>query len=357
MSSITKKQVIEMDKDKLFGKSILRLLGYLMVFFLLLVSASSYLLWFNTNSSSNQNVDKGVLDVIYTMNYDILQIKNSKNNELIKYGYDVFRNTSKYIGPAAKDRTKVYAGNNLSCNNCHLQFGTKPFAAPLIGIIQRFPQYRGRENKVGSIEERINGCMERSLNGRQMNSNSKEMKALVAYMQWLSRYAPDDGKIKGQGFVKLLIPERGVDLENGKKVFGNSCVQCHGKNGQGVKSNNGYAYEYPPLWGEDSYNNGAGMTRVITAASFIKANMPFGSTYDKPILSDEDAYDVAGYINQQMRPTKDKRERDFPDLKRKPVSTPYPPFIDTFSLKQHQLGPYGPIIKYYKDEYNIVKSK
>lgn len=293
----------------------------------------------------------------YDMSYDISQLDDTKDNDLIRFGYDLFQNTSKYIGNNSKNKDNVYAGNKLSCNNCHLWSGTKAYAAPLVGIINRFPQYRGRENKIGTIEERINGCMERSMNGKPIPMESKEMKGLLAYMNWLSRYAPEDGKISGQGFVKIDIPDRAVDIKQGKAVFKAKCVLCHAENGQGLKAKVGYGYQYPPLWGKDSYNDGAGMTRVITAARFIKANMPYGATYENPILTDEEAYDVAGYINVQDRPSKKNRERDFPDLKKKPVSTPYPPYADTFSIRQHQIGPFLPIMEYYKSEYNIVKSK
>ena len=122
-------------------------------------------------------------------------------------------------------------------------------------------------------------------------------------------------------------------------------------------SANGYTYEYPPLWGNDSYNNGAGMNRVITAAQFIKANMPFDDLYESQKLTDEEAYDVAGYINQMQRPTKPNLEVDFPDLLKKPVSTPYPPYADPFSLNQHQKGPFQPIIEFYKKKHNIKKTK
>jgi thiosulfate dehydrogenase len=99
------------------------------------------------------------------------------------------------------------------------------------------------------------------------------------------------------------------------------------------------------------------MNRVITAAEFIKGNMPYGTTYLAPALTDEEAYDVAGYINQQPRPLKSDLEADFPDLLKKPVSTPYPPYLDTFSVKQHQIGPFLPIIEYYNEKYGIKKSK
>ncbi len=297
---------------------------------------------------SKQNMD------VYYQNYNISILGDSDKSKTIKYGFELFQHTPKYLGPESKN---PYAGNHLSCNNCHLSSGTKPYAAPLIGIAKRFPQFRNRENKMGSLEERINGCMQRSMNGSVLPENSKEMKAFVAYLEWLGRYAPEDGKIEGQGFVKIQIPDRPVDLENGKKIFAKHCVECHGDDGRGKLAVEGQIYQYPPLWGKDSYNNGAGMTRVITAASFIKANMPYGTTYETPILTDEEAYDVAGFINQQQRPKKRNLDKDFPDLKKKPVSTPYGPYVDNFPLVQHQLGPFQPIMEYYKKQFNLIKNQ
>ncbi|WP_249042434.1 c-type cytochrome [Flagellimonas olearia] len=296
-------------------------------------------------------------DEVYYMDYNVYNLSFSKKNELIKHGFEVFRNTPLHIGPKQKDSSQIYAGNNLACASCHLNGGTKPYGAPLIGVVKRFPQYRGREDKMGTIEERINGCMERSMNGKVMPESLTEMKALIAYMDWLGRAAPDNGKIEGQGFLKIQIPNRAVDLAHGQAVFEKVCVECHARDGQGQTMEDNGLYLYPPLWGNDSYNNGAGMTRVITAAQFIKGNMPYGTTYDKPLLTDEEAYDVAGYINQKLRPTKPNREVDFPDLVKKPVSTPYGPYVDPFTQEQHQLGPFQPIMAYYKENHQINKSK
>ncbi|CAM3575437.1 c-type cytochrome [Zobellia roscoffensis] len=350
---------METVKKYRFCKNVKRLRKRLSIPFVTLLLLSLFLLWTCWGGLFTGYINQSVFNEMYDMNYDISKLTNSDEDELIKQGYEVFRNTSKYIGPNSGKSNKVFAGNNLSCSNCHLWSGTKPYAAPLIGIIQRFPQFRGRENKIGTIEERINGCMERSMNGKMLPPESKEMKAMISYLNWLSRFAPKDGKIKGQGFVKIKIPDRAVNLEMGKSVFTANCIVCHGKNGQGKRSVDGVDthYEYPPLWGGDSYNNGAGMTRVITAAQFIKTNMPFGATYENPVLTDEEAYDVAGFINQQRRPQKLNKDKDFPDLKKKPVSTPYPPYADTFSITQHQLGPFKPIIDHYKINHNIVKSK
>jgi thiosulfate dehydrogenase len=289
--------------------------------------------------------------------YDVSILDESPKSKLVKYGFELFQNTPNYIGPNIYDSTKIFSGNNLACSNCHLWAGTKPFSASLVGVVKRFPQYRGREHKLGTIKERINGCMERSMNGSMMPLDSYEMKALVNYLKWIGRNSPKEGEVFGQGFMKINLPNRAVNLENGREIYKVQCVLCHGSKGEGVKEMESNLYLYPPLWGPDSYNNGAGMSRVITAAQFIKGNMPYGVTYESPILSDEDAYDVAGYINQQERPIKINLQFDFPDLNGKPVSTPYPPYNDEFSLKQHQLGPFQPIITYYKQKFNLVKKK
>jgi len=307
------------------------------------------------DSSTEEMVDIVEFDGdIYNSDYyDVAMLHDTPENEMIKYGYELFQNTPKYLGPDNGNADNIYAGNRLSCNNCHLQSGTKPFSGPLIGIIQRFPQYRGREDKMGTIEERINGCFERSMNGRVLETDSHHMKAYVAYLNWLSRFAPEDGKVDGSGFVKVTIPERSVDLEHGKEIFVNQCAVCHGLDGQGQFFPDGMVYQYPPLWGPNSFNNGAGMTRVITAMRFIKGNMPFGAAN----LTDEESYDVAGFISQQERPIKANLEVDFPDLTKKPVSTGYPPYVDDFPISQHQLGPFQPIMEFYKKKYNITKTK
>jgi thiosulfate dehydrogenase len=344
-----------MDQRKFF-KPIEKSIKYIPVFcscvFILLLIV--YLIPSVGVLSSTNNIN---YSGIYWMDYDTSSLTSNEENNKIKYGFELFENTADHIGPKNKLGKKPSSGNNLSCTNCHLGAGTKPFSAPLIGITNRFPQFRGRENKMGTIEDRINGCMERSMNGVSLDNKSDEMMAFVSYLEWLSRYSNPDGEIKGQGFVSINIPNREVNLENGKIVYKKHCTLCHGDDGRGTKKLNSNGYEYPPLWGEDSYNHGAGMTRVITAAKFIKANMPFGINYYEPTLTDEECYDVAGYINQKYRPLKRNPDLDFPEIYRKPVSTPYGPYADDFSIKQHQLGPFQPIIEYYKNKYEIVKTK
>tara|TARA_R100001369_G_scaffold28219_3_gene50688 strand:- start:15245 stop:16276 length:1032 start_codon:yes stop_codon:yes gene_type:complete len=277
----------------------------------------------------------------------------------VKYGYQLIAETPKYMGPQAKDPSMHFAGNNLACMNCHLKAGTQAGSASWVGVTERFPQFSGRSNSKSTIEGRINGCMERSMDGKKLPVDSKEMNAIVAYMEWLGEGLPPEREKEFKGYATINLPEVAVDLEKGSSLFSKECAVCHGENGQGVKlADSTKGYQYPPLWGQDSYNTGAGMHRVITSAEFIKGNMPFGeATWDNPKLTDEEAYHLAGYINSFDRPVKNNTQSDYPDKKLKPVSTPYGPWEDSFSATQHKYGPFPPIIKYYEDQYQITKTK
>lgn len=279
-------------------------------------------------------------------------------DEEVTYGYKLISETPKYLGPIAENPAMHFTGNNLSCTNCHLGAGTQPGAASWVGVTERFPQFGGRSNSVGTIEDRINGCMERSMNGKKMPQDSPPMKAIVAYMEWLGEGMPTDKEAEYKGFPEIKIPAEAVNQERGLEVYNRECMICHGEDGQGVRLADGKGYQYPPLWGPDSYNTGAGMHRVLTAAQFIKGNMPFGqATWKEPKLTDEEAYHVAGYINSFSRPEKINTIEDFPDRLLKPVSTPYGPWADSFSAQQHKNGPFLPIIEYYQKEHGITKKK
>lgn len=280
-----------------------------------------------------------------------------ERESLIRLGYNVLTKSPELIGPLANKVEKQYAGNLLTCQNCHLERGTKPGAGSFVGVANRFPQFRGRENKVGTLAERIDGCMERSMNGQKMPHKSLEMQGLLAYMEWLSEDVPEEKESYYKGFTTVQLPEVKADPEIGRLVYEKHCQTCHMENGQGQRAGEGL-YIYPPLWGDQSYNHGAGMHRVITAAEFVKANMPYLlATKEAPVLTDEEAYHVAAYINSFERPQKSNPEIDFPDKKLKPVSTPYGPWVDGFSAEQHKYGPFQPIISWYREEYGIEKKK
>ncbi len=189
----------------------------------------------------------------------------------------------------------------LNCTSCHLDQGTRAWSAPWVGVYGRFPQYRTRNDKVNILEDRINDCFQRSLNGRALPAGGQDIRDIVAYMAWLSRKVPAGAEMEGEGFARIELME--TDTTRGAAVFNGECARCHGPDGGGTT-------DAPPLWGEKSYNIGAGMGRLRTAAAFIKFNMPF----DNPgALTEQQAFDVASYLNSRPRPDFAAKENDWPN--------------------------------------------
>jgi thiosulfate dehydrogenase len=270
----------------------------------------------------------------------------------VLYGQRLFVDTSSTIGPEVKKPEMRYAGNNLTCQSCHLVAGTQAFALSMIGVYAAFPAYMPRENDVRTIEDRVEGCMERSMNGRALPVDGREMKAMVAYLQFLSTGMPVGGAANGRGTPSLALLDRAADVGRGRAVYSTMCQPCHQADGQGIRRGprgDAAGYVYPPVWGPDSFNDGAGMHRLIVSASYIRANMPVGIRYSAPAISVEDAWDVAAFINSRPRPARAHLDLDYPDRSKKPADAPFPPFADTFSLEQHRLGPFGPIVAAQKE--------
>jgi thiosulfate dehydrogenase len=266
--------------------------------------------------------------------------------DTVRYGRDLILHTAGLIGPEVADPAMRYAGNNLACGNCHLAGGTQRYGLPLQGVWNVFPTFIGREGEVRTLEERINGCMERSMNGRALPVGGREMKALLSYIAFLSTGDVVGKPAVGRSTPALPLLDRPADPAHGAQVYVQTCAVCHGPDGHGVRNPGGAAsgYQFPPLWGPDSYNDGAGMHRLITAAQFIHANMPLGTTFEAPTLSVADAWDVAAYVNTQPRPKMQGLDRDYPVRAHKPVDAPFPPYADAFPPAQHQLGPFQPIL-------------
>lgn len=277
---------------------------------------------------------------------DIATLADDPWGRTVRRGRDLMVHTAELIGPEARDPGQRWSGNNLNCQSCHLEAGTKQFGLPLVGVFADFPQYRGRSGGVNTIEDRINGCMTRSMNGKALAAGSDDLVAMVAYLKFLSSGRPVGEPTPGRGTGKMPELDRAADPVRGKTVYAQTCAVCHGADGMGQRAGaagDGKGYTFPPLWGPDSYNDGAGMARLITAANFIRSNMPNGTRFDAPTLPEADAWDVAAYINSQPRPQRAGLERDYPKLSEKPVDAPYGPYADSFSAEQHRLGPFGPI--------------
>ena len=230
-------------------------------------------------------------------------IPGGQRGEQIRLGYELVVQTQQFAAP--------YVGNRLTCANCHLDAGLDPNSASFVGIAQAYPEYRPRAGKVLTLADRINECFERNLNGKPIPQDSHKLQAIVAYIEWLSKDVPTGSRMAWRG-IPSLPSTKPPDPVNGAKVFTARCAFCHGADGQGTMA-------APPVWGAQSYSLGSDMARVSVAAAFIKSNMPRTRGW---ALSDQDAYDVAAYINSQPRPDVAGRSRDWPKGE-KPADAPH----------------------------------
>ena len=270
---------------------------------------------------------------------DVQSIPDSPEGALIEYGKELIEHTSVYLGPNGKISP---ISNGMNCQNCHLKAGTVPYGNNYGKVSSSYPKFRNRSGTVEGYVKRINDCIERSLNGKGLDADSREMQAITAYLKWVGKDVSMESNLPGFGLVDLKPLDRPASPEKGKLVYDMYCGRCHGENGEGIMAANGVEWTYPPLFGENSYNIGAGLYRLSRFAAFVKANMPYGVSYDNPFLSDEEAWDVAAYVNSMPRPDMDI-SNDWPDITTTPVDHPFGPYTDTFSEEQHKYGPFEPI--------------
>ena len=263
------------------------------------------------------------------------------------YGRRLIVETSVLMGPDQADPAMRYSGSRLQCGSCHLKGGEEPGTLSLLETDSRYPRPSPRDGGAGDLRQRINGCMTRSMNGRVLPLDSPEMNAMVAYLRALNgRFTLMDKTRRAAHEPKAFaMPDRAASVAAGRGVFEGRCARCHGADGLGLQAENDprRGYLYPPLWGADSFNDGAGMHRVLTAAKFIKARMPLGQAD----LSDDEAFDVSAYVNAQPRPAMANLDRDYTDRTTKPVDNPYGPYADPFPIEQHRVGPFTPIEAFY----------
>ncbi len=271
--------------------------------------------------------------------------KTDAEASLIAYGRDLIARTQDYFGENGLVRPASI--NGMSCQNCHLEAGSKPFGNNYFAVASTYPQMRARSGSLETIPKRINDCFQRSLNGQPLDTTSHEMLAIIAYMRWLGTGVPKSEKPKGVGLVEVPFLERAADPVRGQQIYAEKCASCHAADGQGLAMPDSPRH-YPPLWGDHSYNEGAGLFRMSRLAGYVKANMPFGATYQNPQLSDEEAWDVAAFINSQARPKHPFLATDWPKIEKKPYDHPFGPFADSFPEAQHKYGPFGPIVAFYK---------
>lgn len=233
--------------------------------------------------------------------------------DVVLYGHKILTKTKKNLPD--------YVGNDLNCHNCHFEGGItqggKNGGISYVGVAAKYPKYRNRQDYSVDLATRVNNCLMRSLNSKPLPPESKEMIAIITYFHWISKGIPIYADIPWLGLTPLKSNHK-PDKATGKQLYADNCAKCHGLNGQGgmhkEKMHNEEKQEKremehdesgPPLWGNKSFTDGAGMSRLENLASFAYYNMP----RHNPVLSEEQALDIAAYVSDQTRPVFEKDDK------------------------------------------------
>lgn len=344
------KEDVEKKNERL-NTTIQKLIGLVFI----LISCIAFLCWiiicqpdFKFKEASKiqpyvENVESDSLDSLMATFWSPADLSKIKSKDLLAkvvYGKELIAHTAKYLGPKGSIRQ---ISNGMNCQNCHLNAGTKPWGNNYGSVKSTYPKYRARSGQEEDIYKRINDCFERSLNGKQLDKKSKEMQAIKSYIEYIGKNVKKGEKGVASGIFDLALIDRAADPMKGKTLYESKCASCHLASGQGVLDPDKIEYMYPPLWGENSYNIGAGLYRMGRFAGYIKYNMPFGVSFPDAQLTDEEAWDIAAYVNSQQRPNKDL-SKDWSKIEEKPFDHPFGPFSDGFTENQHKYGPFKPII-------------
>jgi thiosulfate dehydrogenase len=307
----------------------------------LIIGPSKIEIFFNSKEPAVQTENQPISLPNFWKAPDSTAIPSGIEGDEIRYGRELIAHTSQYLGPKGK---VMVISNGMNCQNCHLNAGTKIYGNNYSAVASTYPKFRARSGTEETIEKRVNDCIERSLNGKPLSNESREMRAMVSYIKWVGKDVPKGETPKGAGLLDLTYLDSSADPVKGKILYDARCTECHGKNGEGILNADGTAWKYPPLWGRNSYNDGAGLYRLSRFAGYIKANMPLGATVEQPQLTDEECWHLAAYINSLERPAMDK-SKDWPDISKKPIDHPFGPFVDGFDENQHKFGPFKPILE------------
>jgi len=222
--------------------------------------------------------------------------------ETIRLGQELVERTTTH------ELTKPHVGNALNCTSCHLKNGTDPKAATFIGVATAYPAWSPREQRVITLEDRVLNCFMRSCNGIRPPLGSKPSVAITTYITWLS-----EGEVlrmnakqpKGPNAVaRLAVKPESANAERGGLLYARKCAECHGKDGAGQDDN-------PPVWGPRSFNQGAGLAEIVPLASWLKVAMPL----DDANLTDQEALDLASFINAHDRPAFDLKSHLPPETR------------------------------------------
>jgi thiosulfate dehydrogenase len=236
--------------------------------------------------------------------------------DMVRLGEQIFNDPATYA--------PQYVGNKLHCSNCHLDSGRQAGAGPMWAAYTAYPAYRSKNGHVNSFEERLQGCFRYSMNGKTPPLGDKVLVALESYSYFLAKGLPTGGEAPGRGYPELPKPPLPVDYTRGAAVYSQTCAACHGPQGQGQMSDG--KTMFPALWGPQSFNWGAGMGSIKSAAEFIRANMPLGQGGS---LSVQQAWDVATFVDSQVRPQDPRFTGDVAQTRKRFHDTPFSMYGET----------------------------
>ncbi len=339
---------------------LLAIINKLVIIIVILVAGIVAMLYLFSKSSkddiiaSNQKDTKQIVTTDtnhYWQPKDLNLITDKALKEKVEYGRELLAHTATYLGP---NGTVSKSTNGLNCQNCHLNAGTVIFGNNYGSVNSLYPKFRARSGTIENLYKRVNDCIQRSLNGTAIDSNSKEMQSITAYINYIGSDVEKGKKAVGSGFKDLGYLDRAANIKNGMAVYEAKCQSCHQPDGKGMLNATKNEFIYPALWGDHSFNDGAGLYRISNFAKYVKYNMPQGTTFKNPVLSDEEAWDVAAFVNSQPRPHKNV-PNDWPDISKKPVDHPFGPYSDIFSEQQHKYGPFKPIADAQKKKETAKK--
>jgi thiosulfate dehydrogenase len=348
----------EQDNDKVV-QGLIAVVNKLILVIVVLVAgiiAMPFILNYKTDTQktiSKTNVVTSEDSIAYWIAPDISTISDTNKKAQVEYGKELIAHTAKYLGP---NGTVLKISNGMNCQNCHLQAGTVIYGNNYGSVASLYPKFRARSGGIEDIYKRVNDCIERSLNGSALDTAGKEMQAIVAYIKFIGSNVEKGKKAVGSGFKDLAFLDRAADPVKGLTVYTAKCQSCHYANGEGVFNADKTEYTYPALWGNNSFNDGAGLYRISNFAKYVKYNMPQGTSYKSPQLTDEEAWDVAAFVVSQKRPHINV-PADWPDKSKKPVDHPFGPYADNFSEVQHKYGPFKPIADEQKKKEDAAKQK
>jgi thiosulfate dehydrogenase len=256
---------------------------------------------------------------------DAATIPFDEKGEEIRRGIALLTHTSWLVGPDMADTEHRFAANNLNCINCHEAGpsglpGTKPYVVPFVNAAHEYPKLDVKSMRVISLEERIVGMLGKGI--AHASTESPEVRSIAAYIRWLGEGSLPGRRMQGTGLGVFTPPARRADPQAGKIIYMEKCAVCHGPQGLGRRSSDlsgASVYLYPPIAGNDSFDDGGHMYVVPVLARFIYAAMPYGATHDRPLLTSAQAYDVAAYVDSNMpRRHNPARSQSYPDPQLRP---------------------------------------